>query len=97
MRYGRGYPGPVETQFDIDVPVPVLTARAPVPERPLAGRDGFDEVEMALDVETARLESRRCFSCGRPWGRYRTCWFCLPCEIECPHKALTVEIPYLLR
>jgi hypothetical protein len=33
--------------------------------------------------------------CGMPFG-IRTCWFCLPCEIECPEEALYVEIPYRL-
>ena len=41
-------------------------------------------------------EAGRCLDCGRPVG-LRTCWFCLPCEIECPEEALYVEIPYLLR
>jgi formate dehydrogenase major subunit len=36
-------------------------------------------------------------SCGQPFGKYRTCWFCLPCEVDCPHEALWVEVPYLLR
>ncbi|MEN8447748.1 MAG: 4Fe-4S binding protein, partial [Cyanobacteria bacterium J06555_13] len=25
------------------------------------------------------------------------CWFCLPCEKECPTNAITVQIPFLLR
>lgn len=25
------------------------------------------------------------------------CWYCLPCEHDCPTKAIKVEIPYLLR
>jgi formate dehydrogenase major subunit len=41
-------------------------------------------------------EAERCLDCGVPFG-IRTCWFCLPCEIECPEEALYVEIPYLLR
>jgi len=28
---------------------------------------------------------------------YDECWYCLPCEHDCPTKALTVEIPYLVR
>ena len=29
--------------------------------------------------------------------RYDECWYCLPCEVDCPTGAITVEIPYLLR
>ncbi len=25
------------------------------------------------------------------------CWYCLPCENDCPVKAVRVEIPYLVR
>jgi formate dehydrogenase major subunit len=46
--------------------------------------------------EEALAEAERCLDCGIPFG-IRTCWFCLPCEIECPEEALYVEIPYLLR
>jgi NADPH-dependent glutamate synthase beta subunit-like oxidoreductase len=52
---------------------------------------------MPFTEESARREAERCYSCGEPFGKYRTCWFCLPCEVECPHDALWVEIPYLLR
>jgi NAD-dependent dihydropyrimidine dehydrogenase PreA subunit len=29
--------------------------------------------------------------------KYDECWYCLPCEMDCPTKAVSVEIPYLLR
>jgi NAD-dependent dihydropyrimidine dehydrogenase PreA subunit len=29
--------------------------------------------------------------------RYDECWYCMPCAIDCPTKAVTVSIPYLLR
>lgn len=29
--------------------------------------------------------------------RYDECWYCLPCEVDCPTGAITVDIPYLLR
>jgi formate dehydrogenase major subunit len=61
------------------------------------GKGDFGETEAAFDTDSARAEASRCMSCGAPFGRYRTCWFCLPCEIECPRKAIDVEIPYLLR
>lgn len=47
--------------------------------------------------EQALLEAERCLSCGRPFDQNRTCWYCLPCEIECPNDAIEVRIPYLLR
>lgn len=61
------------------------------------GKGDFGETEAGFDTDSARAEASRCLSCGAPFGRYRTCWFCLPCEIECPRKAIDVEIPYLLR
>jgi NADPH-dependent 2,4-dienoyl-CoA reductase/sulfur reductase-like enzyme len=47
--------------------------------------------------EQARKEAERCLACGRSFEDKKTCWFCLPCEIECPQKALDVRIPYLAR
>ena len=47
--------------------------------------------------QEALLEAQRCLSCGRPFDQNNTCWYCLPCEIECPYDALEVQIPYLLR
>lgn len=97
MRYGRAYRGPVETEFEIDTGGFIDTTRADVPRRSCTDAPDFGEIEGALSTEAARREAARCFSCGRPFGKYRNCWFCLPCEIECPHEALHVEIPYLLR
>lgn len=34
---------------------------------------------------------------GKAHMRYDECWYCLPCAIDCPTKAVTVTIPYLLR
>ncbi|WP_162977693.1 4Fe-4S binding protein, partial [Pseudomonas aeruginosa] len=28
---------------------------------------------------------------------YDECWYCMPCEKDCPTGAVKVEIPYLLR
>ena len=52
--------------------------------------DGFDS-------ETAKKQALRCFGCGRAFEKNQTCWYCLPCELECPHGALEVKIPYLIR
>ncbi|MGD9073986.1 MAG: FAD-dependent oxidoreductase, partial [Desulfobacteraceae bacterium] len=97
LRYGRDYAGPVETDFQIDTSSAADLKRAEIPVRLFQGEADFGELEECFDMETARKEARRCYSCGQPFGKYRTCWFCLPCEVECPHDALWVEIPYLLR
>ena len=97
LTYGRAYPGPVETHFDIDTRRGSSDSRAKIPSKPFSGQGDFGEIETSFDTDTARREALRCHSCGQPFGKYRTCWFCLPCEVECPHEAMNVEIPYLLR
>ena len=97
MTYGRSYPGPVQTEFAIETERGTSDPRTPIKIRPCSGKGDFKEIERPFDVETARREAQRCYSCGQPFGKYRTCWFCLPCEVECPNDALYVEIPYLLR
>ena len=34
---------------------------------------------------------------GKAYMRYDECWYCMPCEADCPTGAVTVSIPYLLR
>ena len=29
--------------------------------------------------------------------KYDECWYCMPCEVDCPTGAVKVNIPYLLR
>ncbi len=36
-------------------------------------------------------------STGKAIMKYDECWFCLPCEKDCPTQAIHVDIPYLLR
>ena len=97
LRYGRAYAGPVETEFEIDTNRGTQRKRAKIQERLCRGKGDFAELEKPFDRQTARKEAERCHSCGQPFGKFRTCWFCLPCEVECPHEAIYVEIPYLLR
>ncbi|MEW6668606.1 MAG: FAD-dependent oxidoreductase [Thermodesulfobacteriota bacterium] len=97
LRFNRGYEGPVVTQFEISLEGAVDRDRIQPPLRPFQGEGDFAELEGPCSPEQARREAERCYSCGQPEGRYRTCWFCLPCEVVCPEKALWVEIPYLLR
>jgi NADPH-dependent glutamate synthase beta subunit-like oxidoreductase len=53
--------------------------------------------EQPLESKIAKIEADRCLSCGRAYEANSTCWYCLPCEIECPAKALEVNLPYLVR
>lgn len=34
---------------------------------------------------------------GTAYMKYDECWYCMPCEADCPTGAVTVSIPYLLR
>jgi formate dehydrogenase major subunit len=97
MTYGRAYAGPIETEFEIDTSRGSDAGRVSPKWLPFAGPERFGEVETVLSEAEARREAGRCYGCGAPFGKYRTCWFCLPCEVECPHDALWVQIPYLLR
>ncbi len=97
LRFGRKYDGPFETYFEIDTSKSNGTSTAKITQQHFQGKGDLRELEQGLNREAARKEAERCLSCGEPFGRYRTCWFCLPCEVECPHDALWVEVPYLLR
>jgi formate dehydrogenase major subunit len=97
MRYGRKYAGPIETEFEIDTAGADSANRLAIAQHQFGGTGDFAELEQGLDPEIARREAARCLSCGQPFGKYRNCWFCLPCEVDCPHEALWVEVPYLLR
>ena len=97
LTYNRDYAGPVVTDFEIDTSGAVDRARVCPSVHRFEGGGDFNELEETLTPEKARSEAERCYSCGTPFGRYRTCWFCLPCEVSCPVEALWVEIPYLLR
>ena len=60
-------------------------------------RTAKEDLKDGLDEKTAVEQASRCFSCGRSFEKNQTCWYCLPCELECPHDALEVRIPYLVR
>jgi formate dehydrogenase major subunit len=97
LRFNRAYAGPVITDFEISTEGAIARDRIHPPVRCPRGEGDFGEMEGSFSPEQARMEAERCYSCGGPEGRYRTCWFCLPCEVTCPEEALWVEIPYLLR
>ena len=44
-----------------------------------------------LDVLAVDLIKKKAFM------KFDECWYCLPCEKDCPTGAVTVSIPYLLR
>jgi NADPH-dependent glutamate synthase beta subunit-like oxidoreductase len=71
--------------------------RGQVLRRGIKERDLTKETELTLSGDVALIEAERCLSCGRAGELNRTCWYCLPCEIECPVKALEVRMPYLVR
>lgn len=96
LYYERQNGKPYEIQFEPDRSRANQRPRTPTPQIPLSERKGFREVARGYSREEALREAERCLNCGIPVG-LRTCWFCLPCEIECPEEALYVEIPYLLR
>ena len=96
LYYERGNGKPLEFQFEPDWSQALKRSRAVMPTLAVAKRKGFEEVAGGFSRDEAVAEAERCLSCGVPFG-LRTCWFCLPCEIECPEEALYVEVPYLLR
>jgi NADPH-dependent glutamate synthase beta subunit-like oxidoreductase len=59
--------------------------------------DVEEEREGVFSTQEARREAERCLSCGRSFEMNRTCWYCLPCELECPVQAIEVRMPYLVR
>jgi NADPH-dependent glutamate synthase beta subunit-like oxidoreductase len=98
LRWGRAYwDGTCITEFPIDRSGAVARSRAALPRLPVGSRDIHTEVEKTLNMKAAREEAERCLNCGRPGEFNQTCWYCLPCEIECPVEALEVRIPYLVR
>ena len=97
LYYGRGNGNPYEMQFETDLSRAKPRSRVAMPSLSVSRRKrGFQEVALGYSKEEAAAEAERCLNCGVPFS-LRTCWFCLPCEIECPEEALYVEIPYLLR
>jgi len=44
-----------------------------------------------LDVLAIDMLTKKAFM------KFDECWYCLPCETDCPTGAVSVSIPYLLR
>jgi len=86
-----------EVATAVDTHGAIHRARAKAPLLPRDQRLGGQiEVEQTIDEVHALREAERCLRCGYAYEHYRECWYCLPCEIECPTEALKVEIPFLV-
>ncbi len=98
LKWGRAFwEGATIVDFEVDRTGAVARSRAVLPRLPIGARDLQGEVEKTMDPKAAREEAERCLNCGRPAEVNQTCWYCLPCEIECPVDALEVRLPYLVR
>jgi NADPH-dependent glutamate synthase beta subunit-like oxidoreductase len=97
LAFNRSYAGPVVTDYEIKPQKGSGEARVEPAKKDFGGKGDFGLLEECFTPEEASKEALRCLSCGGPFGKYRTCWFCLPCEVECPEDALWVDVPYLLR
>jgi NADPH-dependent glutamate synthase beta subunit-like oxidoreductase len=97
LAFGRDYLGPYVMDFEVDTSMAAPQRRVTLPRANGAESKRFIELELTMTESQAIEEARRCLNCGLPQGFYRNCWFCLPCEVECPEDALWVEIPYLMR
>jgi NADPH-dependent glutamate synthase beta subunit-like oxidoreductase len=98
LRWGRAFwGGAYTTDFSPDKKNVVARPRAVLQRLPILERKLHLETEKTMDQQTARDEAERCLSCGQPAEVNQTCWYCLPCEIECPVDALEVRMPYLVR
>jgi NADPH-dependent glutamate synthase beta subunit-like oxidoreductase len=71
--------------------------RAVMPQIDITRRkNSFEVIHTGYDAATARQEADRCLRCAKAIEYYNECWYCLPCEIECPTEALRLEIPFLV-
>ena len=49
------------------------------------------------DLQIARNSLSQSTAKLKAYMAYDECWYCMPCEADCPTGAVTVNIPYLLR
>ena len=99
LRWGRGPWNPAWTREYESLPERARGgARCELPRTGGLGAGTSDcGDERPFSREEAEREAERCLSCGRSFEMNKTCWYCLPCEIDCPVQALEVRMPYLVR
>jgi hypothetical protein len=98
LKWGRNYwAGSHVREYESDLTRAIDRSRVDIHKLPLSQRTVDREIEQTYSASEALREAERCLSCGRAFEMNKTCWYCLPCEIECPVKALEVRMPYLVR
>jgi NADPH-dependent glutamate synthase beta subunit-like oxidoreductase len=98
LRWGRNFwAGSVVREYEADLTRGIDRSRVEINKLPITQRTVDKEIEQTYSDSEARREAERCLSCGRAFEMNNTCWYCLPCEIECPVNALEVRMPYLVR
>jgi NADPH-dependent glutamate synthase beta subunit-like oxidoreductase len=98
LLWGRDFwQGPYLKNYSVDHEQAVGSSRCKLKYAPEAKQKIDQEMEMTLSAMDAKKEAERCLSCGRSFEANKTCWYCLPCEIECPVDALEVRMPYQIR
>ncbi len=50
-------------------------------------------VSMCAPLDILAIDETR----QKAYMKYDECWYCMPCEVDCPTNAVKVNIPYLLR
>ncbi len=48
-------------------------------------------------VEICPMDVLRLDEDGKAYVKYEECWYCGSCMLECPKKAVTLRLPYLIR
>ncbi len=91
ITYGRNEGYKCITDFEVD-----LTAGSKEKRLNLINSDTSNQLEAELTDDEAKTQAERCLNCGSPVGYRKTCWMCLPCEVECPYEALTVNVHYIM-
>ncbi|MEW6623982.1 MAG: FAD-dependent oxidoreductase [Bacillota bacterium] len=97
LKYGRIQTNGFVQDFEINTAQAEPIPRIQPKKLPGKYRRTFDELEYGITKEQAMMEAKRCVSCGEPFGKYRNCWACLACEVECPEEAISVKVPFLMR
>ena len=98
LRWGRNYwAGSYVREYEADITKAIDRPRVEIDKLPITQRTVDIEIEQTFSDSEALREAERCLSCGRAFEMNQTCWYCLPCEIECPVNALEVRMPYLVR